>query len=305
MDSLAVVILTRDEERNIAKCLESLASLDAAVYVVDSASVDRTREIASSLGATVLQRPWTNYADQFNWALDNAGIHAAWTMRLDADEEVTSELARELRAFIDRPPAGVSGIYVRRRVYFLGKWIRHGGYYPTWLLRVWRTGRGRCEDLFMDEHMVVDTGRTVHLYADIIDRNNKDLSFWIDKHNRYASREVKDVLRKEAEGGRARAGIVSASLRGEQESSKRWIKDNVYLRLPLFVRPTLYFLYRYFLRLGFLDGKRGLVFHVLQAFWYRFLVDAKLYEHRLTRVRDGSETSVESGPTHAGTDGPR
>jgi glycosyltransferase involved in cell wall biosynthesis len=283
MESLAVLILTGNEEKNISKCLASIAPLGAKTYIVDSLSEDRTVEIARSMGATVKQRAWTTYADQFNWGLDNAGITEQWIMRMDADEEVTPELASAIREFLNNPPADVAGVYVRRRVYFMGQWIRHGGYYPTWLLRVFRNGQGRCETLFMDEHIVIPSGRTISIHQDIIDKNNKDLTFWTDKHNKYASREVKDILNKE----RARrdqsenGGTIQASVTGHQDTVRRWVKDKLYLRTPLFVRPFLYFVYRYFLRLGFLDGTRGLIFHFLQAFWYRFLVDAKLYEYRL------------------------
>lgn len=282
MDSLSVLILTSNEEKNIDKCLESIAPTGAKVYIVDSMSSDRTVEIARSMGANVKQRVWTTYSDQFNWGLDNSGIDSDWVMRMDADEEIMPGLADAIRAFLDNPPADVSGVYIRRRVYFMGQWIRHGGYYPTWLLRIFRNGQGRCESLFMDEHIVVNGGRAISLHEDIIDKNNKDLTFWIDKHNKYASREVKDILRKEMDSLNRTRGdtVIEATVIGHQDSFRRWVKDKVYLRMPLFVRPFLYFIYRYFLRLGFLDGTRGLIFHFLQAFWYRFLVDAKLYELR-------------------------
>jgi glycosyltransferase involved in cell wall biosynthesis len=283
MDSLSVLILTSNEEKNIAKCLASIAPTGAKVYIVDSMSDDRTVEIARSMGAIVTQRVWTTYSDQFNWGLDNSGIDSEWIMRMDADEEIMPNLAKAIRTFIENPPVDVSGVYIRRRVYFMGQWIRHGGYYPTWLLRIFRNGQGRCETLFMDEHIVVTGGRTISINHDIIDKNNKDLTFWTDKHNKYASREVKDILNKGRENQSQVGGdtVMQASVAGHQDSSRRWLKDKFYLRMPLFVRPFLYFIYRYFFRLGFLDGTRGLIFHFLQAFWYRFLVDAKLYEHRL------------------------
>jgi glycosyltransferase involved in cell wall biosynthesis len=283
MESLSVLLLTGNEEKNIGKCLASIAPTGAKVYIVDSLSGDRTVEIAESMGAIVKQRAWTTYADQFNWGLDNMGIDSKWVMRMDADEEITPSLAAAIRGFLAKPPMDVAGVYVRRRVYFMGQWIRHGGYYPTWLLRIFRNGQGRCETLFMDEHIVVTGGRTTSIHEDIIDKNNKDLTFWTNKHNMYASREVKDILNKE-QGGSDRfenRGTVQASVTGHQDSTRRWVKDKIYLRTPLFLRPFLYFIYRYFLRLGFLDGTRGLIFHFLQAFWYRFLVDAKLYEYRL------------------------
>lgn len=277
METLSVLILTSNEERNIGKCIEAIEPTGAKIYIVDSMSTDRTVEIATSMGATVVQRAWTTYADQFNWGLDNAGIESDWIMRMDADEEIMPDLAEAINDFLANPPAGVSGVYVRRRVYFMGRWIRHGGYYPTWLLRVFRRGVGRCEELMMDEHIVLDHGETIEIKKDIIDKNNKDLTFWTDKHNKYASREVLDIIGKKRQ---AEAGVIEGDLAGSQASSRRWLKDKVYSRVPLFVRPLMYYLYRYFIRLGFLDGKEGLIFHFLQGFWYRFLVDAKLYEYR-------------------------
>ncbi len=276
---LSVVILTRDEEANIGKCLESLRPLAPDVYVVDSGSRDRTVEIARSHGARVVEHAWTNYADQFNWALDHLRIETTWIMRMDADETLTTELVDALGGLLASLPADVMGVYVRRRVYFMGRWIRHGGYYPTWLLRVFRNGHGRCEARWMDEHIVVSEGRTVRVEADIVDDNRKDLTFWTDKHNHYANREVLDIV------GRTGRGTGSSRPLHGQARLRRWAKERLYARMPLFVRPCLYFVYRYFLRLGFLDGREGLVFHFLQGFWYRFLVDAKLFEYR--RLRNG------------------
>lgn len=282
MDKVAVLILTHNEESNIGKCIRSVLPLTRRIFVVDSGSTDRTVEIAQSHGAQVLHRKWTTYAEQLNWALDNIDIGSPWTFRLDADEELTDGLVQALKRFLEAPPENVRGIYVRRRVYFLGRWIRHGGYYPTWLLRVFRTGYGRCEALWMDEHIVVGDGETIRISEDLIDKNNKDLTFWTDKHNKYANREVLDIVDKLA--GHDRGGRLKPSLLESQAQSRRWVKDNLYLRMPLFVRPFLYFMYRYFVRLGILDGREGLIFHFLQGFWYRFLVDAKVYEHRKQRV---------------------
>lgn len=278
MESVTVLLLTHNEEKNIEKCLRSVLPLTSSICIVDSGSTDRTVELAQALGTQVATRKWTTYADQFNWGLDHFDFGTDWIMRLDADEELTPELVKTLQDFLVAPSTNISGVYVRRRVFFLGKWIRHGGYYPTWLLRVFRRGIGRCEALWMDEHIVLSSGTSIHVKADIIDYNNKDLTFWTDKHNKYASREVLDILDKESIKA---AGTIKASFTGHQDSARRWVKDKLYLRTPLFVRPFLYFIYRYFVRLGFLDGTRGLIFHFLQAFWYRFLVDAKLYEHRL------------------------
>jgi len=288
--NISVIILTRDEEANIGKCIESILPLTDEFHIIDSGSSDRTAEIAEGLGGRVIHREWTNYADQFNWALDNLDISSDWVMRMDADETLTPELVTALKGFLANPPEGVTGVYVRRRVYFMGRWIRHGGYYPTWLLRIFRKGIGHCEAQWMDEHVVVSEGNTIFMKADIIDDNRKDLTFWTDKHNHYASREVLDILDK----ARKVHDVMGDDLQG-QARTRRWVKDRLYGRMPLFFRPFLYFLYRYFIRLGFLDGREGLIFHFLQGFWYRFLVDAKLFEYRRRQQKavmaDGDETS--------------
>ena len=277
MDKIAILILTHNEELNIAKSIDSLLPLTHRIFVVDSGSTDRTVEICRSRGVEIAHRAWTTYADQFNWGLDHFNFGSEWIMRMDADEELTSELVEQIKIFLENPPADISGVYVRRRVYFMGRWIKHGGYYPTWLLRVFRCKIGRCEALWMDEHIVLSGGHTINLYADIIDNNNKNLTFWTDKHNKYADREVRDLIAKRI--CRGHNDLLAASLSGSQAESRRWVKDNIYGRAPLFLRAYLYFLYRYFLRLGFLDGREGLIFHFLQGFWYRFLVDAKLLEY--------------------------
>lgn len=288
---VSVLILTYNEESNIGKCIESLLPLTKEIFVVDSGSEDRTVEICRQFGATVVQREWTTYADQFNWGLDYFALESGWVMRMDADEEITADLAAQLRNFVAAAPDDVAGVFVRRRVYFMGRWIRYGGYYPTWLLRIFRAGCGCCESLWMDEHIVLNKGRAVNLYVDIIDRNNKDLTFWTDKHNGYATREVRDMVgvREKAQAS-GREVLLTGALSQSQAQSRRWVKKNVYGRAPRFVRCGFYFCYRYFLRLGFLDGKEGLIFHVLQGFWYRFLVDAKCFEYdrrqRLEAKRD-------------------
>ncbi|MFK5950499.1 MAG: glycosyltransferase family 2 protein [Methylococcales bacterium] len=283
MTDLSVQILTHNEEKNIEKCIQSVLPLTNKIYVVDSGSTDKTVEVCERYNVVVKHRAWTNYAEQLNWGLDNFEFNTTWVMRLDADEELTPELVKAIKEFIDNPPDNITGVYVKRRVYFMGKWIKHGGYYPTWLLRVFKNGIGRCEDLWMDEHIVVSEGTTMQIHEDLIDKNNKDLTFWTDKHNKYSDREVLDIINKVE---KSQQSDLSVSLSDGQASSRRWVKDKVYLKFPLFIRPFLYFIYRYFIKLGFLDGKEGLIFHFLQGFWYRFLVDAKYYEYRKKQSKE-------------------
>ena len=281
MTDLSVQILTHNEEKNIEKCIQSVLPLTDKIFVVDSGSTDKTVDVCKQYNVTVKHRAWTNYAEQLNWGLDNFDFKTNWIMRLDADEELTPGLIEEVKAFVVKPPENVTGVYVKRRVYFMGRWIKHGGYYPTWLLRVFKTGIGRCENLWMDEHIVVSEGKTIEIYQDLIDKNNKDLTFWTDKHNKYSNREVLDIINKIEN---SESTELSVSLNDGQASSRRWVKDKLYLKFPLFVRPFLYFIYRYFIRLGFLDGKEGLIFHFLQGFWYRFLVDAKYFEYQKNKT---------------------
>ncbi len=270
MRLITVIILTRDEEANLTVCLESLAGLEAQVFVVDSGSTDRTRDIALQAGCSVLEHPFENYARQFNWALDTLPLATPWVMRLDADESLTPELVQELKSLLPTLPPEVGGLMLKRRIYFLGRFIRHGGIYPTWLLRIWRRGQAHCEDRWMDEHIVLTSGSIRNLNHDIIDENHKGVTFWTGKHNHYADREVLDMLALE----RGQDEDIPAG----QAGRRRWAKQNLYARSPLFLRAFLYWFYRYFVRLGFLDGIGGLAFHFLQGFWYRFLVDAKLHE---------------------------
>lgn len=271
---LTIVILTYNETKHLSRCLHSLHNLAKQVLVVDSYSTDDTVNIARAMGARVVQNPWVNYSTQLNWALDNLSIDTEWVMRLDADEVVTTELAVALRFQLLIMPSYVHGVTVNRKIYYLGRWIKHGGIYPLRMLRLWRKGYARCESRWMDEHMLVQQGKVTHINADIADINLNSVTWWTDKHNRYSSREAVDLLLHES---RKTSDSLDASL-SRQALIKRWLKIKIYLRMPIGLRAFLYFCYRYFVCLGFLDGKQGLIFHVLQGFWYRFLVDVKVDE---------------------------
>lgn len=273
--SLSVLILTYNEEQHIERCIRSLLTFADEIFIIDSFSTDKTREIAKSLGAKIYQNPWKNHATQFNWGLDNCPINTKWVMRLDADEYVTSDLALEIVNNLHKIDADVTGVYVKRRVFFMNKWIKYGGYYPIWLLRIWQHKKGYCEERWMDEHVKISDGRLINFDNDIVDYNLSGLTSWTQKHNGYATREAVDIL-NHIYGFSAHDNITPL-LFGSQEQRKRWLKIK-YSQMPLFLRPFLYFIYRYFLLLGVLDGKPGLVWHFLQGFWYRFLVDAKIHE---------------------------
>ncbi|HEX9958687.1 MAG TPA: glycosyltransferase family 2 protein [Fibrella sp.] len=280
MSGLSVIILTHNEEKHIARCLASLQPVTSQVFIVDSFSTDRTVEIAQSMGAVVVQNPWSTYAVQFNYGITHTPFRSTWLMRMDADEYILPELAEEINQRLSTLPADISGVYVKRRVMFMNRWIRHGGYYPIWLLRLWRQGQGICEQTWMDEHIKLDDqangpAKTIQFAHDLVDHNLNNLTWWTQKHNNYATREVIDLLNIRYNFDETTR--VAPRLFGAQEERKRYLKEK-YATLPLFTRPIVYFLFRYVAQLGFLDGRRGFVWHFLQGLWYRFLVDAKLME---------------------------
>lgn len=285
--NLSILILTFNEEQHIERCIKSLQIFSEEIFIIDSFSTDKTVEIAESLGARVFQNKWPgNHAIQFQWGLDNCPIETEWIMKMDADEYVLPELATEIQEKLDSIEDGVSGIYIKRRVYFMDKWIKHGDYYPIWLLRIWRFNKGQMEQRWMDEHIKLSEGVTIRFENDLVDDNINNLTWWTEKHNNYATREAVDILN--ILHGFICYDEVEPELLGTQEQRKRWLKIR-YASLPLFVRPFLYFNWRYFIKLGFLDGKQGLIWHFLQGFWYRFLVDAKIYQMKKI-AKDGNKT---------------
>ena len=283
MADVAVIMLTHNEEKHIARCLNSLLPFTDKIFIVDSFSTDRTVEIARSMGAVVVQNPWVNYATQFNYGIEHAPFQTTWLMRMDADEYVLPELADEINQKLKGLPAEVGGVYVKRRVFFMNRWMRHGGFYPIWLLRLWRRGDGFCEHVWLDEHIKLTKGETIQFASDLVDHNLNNLTWWTTKHNNYTIHEMIVLLNYRYQFDQGDA--VKPRLFGSQEQRIRYLKEK-YAALPLFTRPILYFVYRYFVRLGFLDGRAGFVWSFLQALWYRFLVDAKLLEVKLRAGQD-------------------
>jgi glycosyltransferase involved in cell wall biosynthesis len=292
-----VVVLTFNEERNLRACLESVAGWANEIYVIDSGSTDATVAIATGYGARVLTHPFDTHARQWRWALAQLPADVDWILGLDADQRVTAEL----RAAIDRllsTASPATGAYVRRRQIFRGTWIRFGGYYPKYLLKLFRRQHVSLDDGDLVDHHFVVRGATVNLPADIIEdnRNEAEISVWTSKHNRYATLQARQELAS------AGSRVPFSALVGTPDERTRWLKQ-VWARLPLFVRPCAYVFYRYVLRLGFLDGKQGFVFHVLQAFWYRLLVDINIDELRSLPQEasapstDGSHGDSESAST--------
>jgi glycosyltransferase involved in cell wall biosynthesis len=269
---ISIVILTFNAADTIGATLASAVALSDDVHVVDSGSTDATLEIARSHGAKIVSHPFENYGAQRNWAIDSLPLAHGWELHLDADERISAELAAELGALFagGGPPDDVAGYYVPRLVHFHGQPIRHGGMWPIFHMRLFRSGRGRCEARKYDQHFHVD-GPSARLKSPMIDDIRLSLTEWTHRHNRWADAEVDEILSPSR-------GVIAPGT-GDPVAEKRALRSR-YNDAPLFWRALGLFLYRYVLKRGFLDGRWGLIFFVLQTFWFRFLVDAKLHERR-------------------------
>ena len=269
---VTVIILTLNEELHLARALACI-SWAARIVVIDSGSTDATVTIAKSLGADVLIHAFRSHADQLNWALDNANITTEWVMRLDADEIIGADLANNIKSAIKTLQTDITCINFARRHIFMGRWIKYGGRYPLIMLRLWRHGCAQVESRWMDEHMIPVCGESIMLEGAFCDANLNDVGWFTAKHSGYAVREAVDVL-----SAKYALDTAPDSLLNKQAQRKRRFKAHIYNKLPFGIGPLGYFIWRMTVQLGFLDGREGLVYHVLQGFWYRFLVDVRKLE---------------------------
>ncbi len=271
MCRISAFIITYNEEIHIERAIKNAQKYAEDIFVLDSFSTDRTVEIARRLGAKVYQHEFLFHSDQLNWGLHNLPFQTEWIWKQDADEYLTDELIEELKAVLMHVPDDVTAFTAPCLRKFLGKYIKHG-IIPLVLLRLFRYGHARWENKKMDEHIYVLDGRIEKLKHPFFDDNLNGLTWWTTKHNGYATREAIDLLMTEYglyENDVVNSGEHSAAIR------KKKLK---YIKLPLFWRAFAFFFLRYFIRLGFLDGKEGFLWHFLQGWWYRTLADAKVYE---------------------------
>lgn len=267
----AVIILTFNSSDTLPQTIQSARRVSDEIYVVDSFSQDQTVELAESLGARVLSHAFENYGKQRNWAIENIGIRSRWQLHLDADECLDETLSAAIASLPE--DAAPSGFLLARNLAFLGRELRHGGMSPTWHLRLFRAGVGQCEDRLYDQHFYLQSGSTGKLPGRMLDDIRMSLSEWTARHNRWSDAEVNEILNRKS------SRQIKPRLFGSKIERKRRLRE-YYNSAPLFVRPFALFVYRYFLRLGFLDGVEGFIFWILQTFWFRFLIDAKLYERK-------------------------
>lgn len=277
MLDLSVIILTYNEELHLRRCLENVQPIAQDVFVIDSFSTDRTLQIASEFpNVQVLQNKWeNNYAKQFNWGLEHAPIRTKWVLRLDADEYLMPDLVKELQEKLPTLPEEVSGCIFNRRHIFMNQWMKRG-IYPVKLLRVFRYDKGMCEQRLMDEHIQLLEGSAVEFEHDFCDHNLNDLSWFCHKHVNYAIREAVDLL--DIELNLTGAAETDDNKEISKQAIAKRMKKHKYAQQPLFWRSFAYFCYRYFFKGACLDGKVGFIWTFLQGWWYRTLVDAKVFE---------------------------
>lgn len=279
MADITVLVPTFNEQKNIRKCIESVNGFAEKIIIIDSFSSDETKQISEGFGCEVVQGEWSTFSEKINWALENLNIETQWVMRLDADEVLGPNFAR----VFESTTLTADAYAIRRKFVFLEKELNFGGWGSLWDIRIWRKGHVQMENRVLDEHMNV-TGELKRLNVKVLDDSYKGLphaieknfesrvAFWVEKHNKYSDLEAHSFFKSRSAFGQ---GDYSAKV-------KRFLKNTVYYKTPLFIRPFVYFFYRYFFLLGFLDGRQGLIVHVLHSFWYRFLVDVKIYERQNT-----------------------
>lgn len=281
--SISVLILTYNERLHIERCIKSAHRISDKIYVVDSYSTDGTQEIARRLGATVVEHDYVNQAQQMQWAINNLGLDTEWVMRMDADEYLTDKLVDEIMTVLPELSEDVTGVYLPLDVIFQGKNVKHGRLHAPKIMRIWRRGKAYMEQRWMDERMVLTEGSAITFKGRFVDHNLNSLAWWTQKHNNYSNRELAvEAMRMYG------VGSDDEALKGRNQ------KKGMYYRLPAFFRAGVYFSVRYFLLGGFIDGKAGLIWATLQAYWYRFLIDAKMSEMKCALGKNPSQEQVKS-----------
>ncbi len=278
MSNIEVIIPVKNEEINLPFALASVMKWADRVWVVDSESTDKTCAIAKEAGAEVVVQPWLGYAKQKNWALDNLDLKANWIFFLDADEAILPELRDELVDIASRD-VNESAFNINRYFIFLGKRIRHCGYYPSWNVRFFKRGKARYEEREVHEHMVVD-GKTGSLSGHMEHNDRRGLELYMAKHNHYSTLEAKEILRQAI----TKDETIDAKFFGSAQQRRRWIKRHIYPRLP--ARWLFRFFWMYVLRFGFLDGLTGLRFCLFISS-YELLISLKTVELKQEEATHG------------------
>ena len=272
-DLLTIVILTYNEEKNIKECLESCIEFADRIVIIDNYSTDNTLNIVKGYNVDVYQDKRL-VRDRIRWVLEENIVKTKWVLFLDADERITKVAREELLSLCKKyqDDKTINGIVVRYRLNFMGKDLHHGGFYPLRKLRVFKPGTAYYETAEVDEHFVLNSGKMVYMKNDFLHLDYKGLKYWVDKHTIYAQRAAMDFMNK-------KMGMEKITYDGLEFTAriKRFLKYNIYYKLPSGFRAWLFYIYCYYIRLGFLDGREGKIYEFLHSYWYRFLVDSFIY----------------------------
>jgi len=274
---ITLLVTTRNEAANIERCLRSAHLFVDQIFVIDSESEDETVSIASKY-AEVVNLPYDHSKIIpwiYQWGLNNLPIRNDWVMILEADQTLTPELKTELEQIFARASIQEDGFYVRRQQVFRGKALRFGGYGSKYMLKLFRRGTGELDPEETDTRVYVQ-GVVGRLRFPIIEENRKEdeILFYLQKHLRYADVFAREELQRRQQGFKWKQ---QPRLFGTPDQRVLWLKQ-LFFGLPLYIRPFIYFFYRYVILLGFLDGKQGAIFHFMQAFWFRLVWDIRLEE---------------------------
>lgn len=292
---VSVLIPAKNEESNLPACLDSLIKADE-IFLVDSQSSDRTIEIAESYGVSVVQFHFNGkWPKKKNWSLEHLPFRNDWVLIVDCDERIPPELWSEIATAIKNPE--YNGYYINRKVYFLGTWIRYGGKYPDWNLRLFKHRSGRYENLKTEdipntgdnevhEHVILE-GKAGYLEADMLHIDFRDIYHWLERHNRYSNWEARVYYNLLT--GQGEDNTIGANIFGTAVQRKRFLKK-IWVWLPF--KPALRFIIFYFLRFGFLDGRAGYIYGRLLS-QYEYQIGVKLYELR----RFGGQLNVAPNPS--------
>lgn len=276
MLDITVIILTYNEELHIRRCIENVKQFAKTIYVIDSLSTDNTVSIAESMGAIVVPHKWPgNQAAQFNWALENIKVDTEWILRLDADEYCSQELIEEIKQNLPTLADDIYAVVLPLGRIFMGRQLKHGIAKDIKMVRLFRKNKAFYENRIMDEHLTIaDGGRTVTFKNPFYDASLITISQFIDKHNKYATREAALLLGAEY------------NITDSKENDNSYCKEVIlkrqqkekYAKMKILWRSFTYFCYRYFFKFGFLDGKEGFIWDFMQGWWYRTLVDTIVFE---------------------------
>ena len=274
------IILTFNEELHLPRLFNSIIELNSPIFILDSGSTDKTLTLAKEFDARLLYNKFENHPKQWDFALKNFDISTPWIIGLDADQIILDELFQKLKYFNDKEiPSDVNGIYFNRKNYFKNRWIKHGGYFPKYLLKMFRKGTCHSDLNENMDHRFIVQGKSIIWKDGYIKEENlkeNEISFWIQKHNRYSDLVAQEEIERK---NKMRTQSIKPKLFGSPDERIAFLKK-IWWELPLFIRPFLYFFYRFIIQLGILDGKEGWIFHYLQGFWFRFIVDIKIWEQK-------------------------